>query len=385
MNVKVGGYCADRFAAVKHGLASNFSEEEELGAAWCVLLRGEKIVDLWGGVADEESGTPWQEDTLCGFYSAGKPLVALGLLQMIDAGSIKLDEPVAGTWPEFAGGNKEAVTFRHLLCHQAGLPAVRKRLPEGAMLDWDLMVSELAAQEPWWEPGTRHVYHTNTYGYLVGEPVRRLTGLGPGQYMREKISNPLDVEIHFGVPDDALDRVATLKWEPSDGVPDQSILDQDMSDEERMLMYAVRNPSGLSSLGIMNTRAWRQGEVPSTSGHGTARGIARIYSALVSADSHGGDRLLSEATLKEATSLQSEGYCPALQREVSFGLGFQLTRPDRPLGPNPSSFGHFGTGGSLGFADPQTGIGFGYVMNRIRPRWQNPRNKALIEALYASL
>ena len=268
MNVKVGGYCADRFAAVKHGFVSNFSEEEELGAACCVFLRGEKIVDLWGGVADEESGTPWQEDTLCGFYSAGKPLVALGLLQMIDAGSIKLDEPVAGTWPEFAGGNKEAVTFRHLLCHQAGLPAVRKRLPEGAMLDWDLMVSELAAQEPWWEPGTRHVYHTNTYGYLVGEPVRRLTGLGPGQYMREKISNPLDVEIHFGVPDDALDRVATLKWEPSDGVPDQSILDQDMSDEERMLMYAVRNPSGLSSLGIMNTRAWRQGEVPSTSGHG---------------------------------------------------------------------------------------------------------------------
>tara|TARA_Y100000294_G_C8468088_1_gene301490 strand:- start:394 stop:864 length:471 start_codon:yes stop_codon:yes gene_type:complete len=156
-----------------------------------------------------------------------------------------------------------------------------------------------------------------------------------------------------------------------------------MSDEERMLLYAVRNPSGLSSLGVMNTRAWRQGEVPSTNGHGTARGVARIYSALVSPGED--DRLLSPEMLKEATSLQSEGYCPALQREVSFALGFQCTRPDRPLGPNPSSFGHFGTGGSLGFADPQTGVGFGYVMNRIKPRWQNPRNKALLKALYDSL
>jgi|TARA_B100000315_G_scaffold260569_1_gene323042 CubicO group peptidase (beta-lactamase class C family) len=383
MNEKVAGFCADRFAAVRDAFTHNFSSEEELGAACCIYLHGEKIVDLWGGLADEDSGAAWQEDTLCGFYSTGKPLAGLGLLQMIDAGRIKLDDPVAGSWPEFSEANKAAVTFRQLLCHQAGLPAVRKRLPEGAMLDWEMMVSELAAQEPWWEPGTRHVYHTNTYGYLVGEPVRRLTGLSPGQYMREKISGPLGVEVYIGVPDDALDRVATLKWESSGGVPDSSVLDRAMSDEERMLLYAVRNPSGLSSLGVMNTRAWRQGEVPSTNGHGTARGVARIYSALVSPGED--DRLLSPEMLKEATSLQSEGYCPALQREVSFALGFQCTRPDRPLGPNPSSFGHFGTGGSLGFADPQTGVGFGYVMNRIKPRWQNPRNKALLKALYDSL
>ena len=152
-----------------------------------------------------------------------------------------------------------------------------------------------------------------------------------------------------------------------------------------MLQYAVMNPSGFSSLGVMNSRAWRQGQVPSTNGHGTATGIARIYGVLALGGKQGNDTLLSESMLKEATSVQSEGYCPSLQREVSFGLGFQLTRPERPFGPNANSFGHFGTGGSLGFADPQTGIGFGYLMNRIRPRWQNPRNKALIKALYDSL
>ena len=381
----IGGFCTDQFAAVRDAFAKNFSDQEEMGAACCVFLRGEKIVDLWGGVADEESGKPWQQDTLCGFYSTGKPLVALGLLQMIDAGRIQLDEPVAGTWPEFALGNKERVTFRHLLCHQAGLPAVRKRLPEGAMLDWDAMASELAAQRPWWEPGTRHVYHTNTYGYLVGEPVRRLTGLGPGRYLRENISEPLGEEVYFGVPDEALPRVATLLWESSGQAPDPKVLDRPMSDEERMLQYAVMNPLGFSSLGVMNSRAWRQGQVPSTNGHGTATGIARIYGVLALGGKQGNDMLLSESMLKEATSVQSEGYCPSLQREVSFGLGFQLTRPERPFGPNANSFGHFGTGGSLGFADPQTGIGFGYLMNRIKPRWQNPRNKALIKALYDSL
>jgi len=385
MNVNIDGACSNRFAAVKDAFVKNFSEEGELGAACCVYLQGEKIVDLWGGVTDEESGTPWREDTLCGFYSTGKPLVALGLLQMTDTGRIKLDDPVGDVWPEFAESEKQQVTFRQLLCHQAGLPAIRKRLQEGAMLDWDRMVSELAAQQPWWEPGTRHVYHTNTYGYLVGEPVRRLTGLGPGKYLRKNISEPLGEEVYFGVPDDALDRVATLNWETGGVAPDPSVLDRSMSDEERMLQHAVLNPSGFSSLGVMNTKAWRQGEVPSTNGHGTARGVARVYSVLALGGKQEDDLLLSETMLKEATSTQSEGYCPSLQREVSFGLGFQLTRPERPFGPNPGSYGHFGTGGSLGFADPLTGIGFGYLMNRIKPRWQNPRNKALIKAVYACL
>lgn len=384
-DLNVGGFCHDRFLTLKDVFVRNFTEEGELGAACCVYLRGEKIVDLWGGVADEESGAEWQEDTLCGFYSTGKPLAALGLLQMIDAGEITLEDPVAGVWPEFGNANKGAISFRQLLCHQAGLPAVRKRLPEGAMLNWDLMVSELAAQQPWWEPGTKHVYHTNTYGYLVCEPVRRMTGLGPNEFLQERIAEPLGVEVYFGVPDDALDRVATLKWDNGGDPPDPSILDRPMDDEQRMLLHANLNPSGFSSMGVMNTRAWRQGTVPSTNGHGTASGIARIYSMLAQRGGEGDERLLSQSMVRESSSVQSAGYCPSLQREVSFGLGFQVTRPDRPFGPNPDSFGHFGTGGSLGFADPDTGIGFGYVMNHIKPRWQSPRNKALVKALYSCI
>ena len=170
--MQIEGYCWNRFGAVKEAFERNFAEEGEIGAACAVYYRGEKVVDLWGGLADTDAAIPWREDTLCGFYSTGKPIAAMGLLRCIDAGLIDIDDPVASVWPGFGHGGKAAVTFRQLLTHQAGLPAIRRRMPEGAMFDWNLIVNELAAQEPWWTPGTRHVYHTNTYGYLVGEPVR---------------------------------------------------------------------------------------------------------------------------------------------------------------------------------------------------------------------
>lgn len=381
----VEGDCAKRFAAVKKAFARNFAEEGEIGAACAVYVRGEKVVDLWGGVADVDAGQAWEEDTVCGFYSTGKPIAALALLRMVDAGRIALDDPVAGVWPEFAQGGKGEITYRQVLTHRAGLPAIRRRMPEGAMFDWETIVSELAAQEPWFPPGSRHVYHTNTFGYLVGEPVRRLTGLSPGQYVAQEIAGPLAEDLYFGVPDNALDRVATLYWSTGGAAPDPSILDEPMTDQEKMLRYATMNPTGFSSMGVMNTREWRQAEVPSTNGHGTARGVAHFYGVLAMGGAHGDVSLISGDLLAEATRVQSEGYCPNLDREVSFGLGFQLTRPERPFSPHGGSYGHFGTGGSVGFADPATGIGFGYVMNQITPRWQSPRNRGLIAALFDAL
>lgn len=383
MSISIGGFTDLRFESVRSVFARNFAEEGEIGAAVSVFLQGEKVIDLWGGIADQGGSVQWQEDTICGYYSTGKPLIALGLLSLIDAGKIELDDPIAEVWSGFGAAGKEKITYRQLLCHQAGLSAVRKRLPEGAMLNWDLMVKELASQEPWWEPGSRHVYHTNTYGYLIGEPIRLMTGLGPGEFLQETISGPLHEELYIGVPDNVLPRVATLYMQGAESAPDVSFLDQPMSEEERMLKHGVLNPSGFSSLGVLNTREWRQAQIPSTNGHGTARGIAHLYSILAS----GGNEinLISDTLLAEATALQSRGFCPALERDVDFGLGFQLTRPDRPMGRNPGSFGHFGTGGSLGFADPIAGIGFGYVMNYIKPRWQNSRNRALIAAVYDCL
>jgi CubicO group peptidase (beta-lactamase class C family) len=385
MGTAIEGVTDPRFKRVESVFRQNFEQEGEVGAAVAVYEHGEKVVDLWGGYADVEAGRLWSEDTICGFYSTGKPLVAIELLQQLDRGTVGLDDAVADTWPEFAQAGKEHITFRQVLCHQAGLSAIRKRLPEGAMLDWQLMVNELASQAPWWEPGSRHVYHTNTFGFLVGEPVRRLTGLSPGEYLQQYLAKPLKEHFYFGVPDDKLDQVATLYMEVGDRVPDISFLDQPMPDEERMLKHGIYNPSGFSSIGVLNTRAWRQGQVPSTNGHGTARGIAHIYGLLAIPEEDRTLQILSRDMLAEATRLQSGGYCPALEREVDFGLGFQLTRPDRPFGPNSGSYGHFGTGGSLGFADPQRGVGFGYVMNHIKPRWQNSRNRALLDALYSCL
>lgn len=385
MAVPMGGVADSRFKLVESVFRQNFAQEVEVGAAVAIYLQGEKVVDLWGGYADVEQQHEWGEDTLCGYYSTGKPLAAIGLLQQIDSGAVGLDDAVATIWPEFAQAGKEDITFRQVLCHQAGLSAIRKRLPEGAMLDWQTMVNELAAQAPWWKPGTRHVYHTNTFGFLVGEPVRILTGLSPGEYLQRYLAEPLREHLYFGVPDELLAEVATLYMEMGERVPDISFLDEPMSEEERMLKHGFYNPSGFSSFGVLNTRAWRQGQVPSTNGHGTARGIAHVYGILAAPGVSQQLNILSNDMLHEATRLQSTGYCPALQREVDFGLGFQLTRPDRPFGPNPGSYGHYGTGGSLGFADPNSGIGFGYVMNHIKPRGQNSGSRALLDALYACL
>jgi CubicO group peptidase (beta-lactamase class C family) len=385
MGVAVKGYTTPQFDSVRSVFASNFEHEGEVGAAVSVYRHGEKVIDLWGGYADVAQKAEWKMDTICGFYSTGKPLVALSLLQLIDSQEIALDDEVANIWRDYKGGGKEKTTFRQVLCHQAGMSAVRKRLPEGAMLDWQLMVDVLAAQHPWWKPGSRHVYHTNTFGFLVGEPVRLLTGLNPGQFLQNRIAAPLEEHLYFGVPEEMLSKVATLYMDNADLPPDISFLDNPMSDEARMLAHGIYNPSGFSSLGVLNSRAWRQAQVPSTNGHGTARGIAHVYGILASGGASKELTILSPGMLEEASCLQSRGYCPALEREVDFGLGFQLTRTDRPFGPNPGSYGHFGTGGSLGFADPETGIGFGYVMNRVKPRWQNPRNRALLDAVYGCL
>lgn len=383
--MQIHGDCDPAFAPVREAFAVCFDDLGEVGAAVCVHVEGHKVLDLWGGFADAEGARPWQRDTLVGFYSVGKPLAALCLLQLIEQGRVELDAPVCRWWPEYAAQGKQDTTVRQLMCHRAGLPACRRRLPEGAMLDWDLMTSALAAERPWWEPGTRHAYHTNTYGFLVGELVRRCTGVSLGQRFRTEIAEPLGADLGFGLPESDLGRCAEILFQPTGDALDPALLDLPMSDEERMIQHSYVNPSGLSGFGVMNTREWRMAEVPSTNGHGTARGVSRVYAALSSGGELDGVRILGPELLREAASPQSVGPCPILEREVSFGLGFQQTRPERSFGPNPTSFGHFGTGGSVGFADPDAGVGFGYLLNHITPRWQSPRNRILIDSLYECL
>jgi CubicO group peptidase (beta-lactamase class C family) len=373
----IGGRCNQAFGAVREAFAANFAEQGEVGAAVCVMVDGEVVVDLVGGWSDHLRQCPWQPTTMVNFYSVGKAVVGLLLLQLVDAGLVGLDDPIASVWPEFARGNKASATLRHALSHQAGVPAIREPLSNEDLWRWDRMTDALAATEAWWEPGTGHAYHTNTYGHLVGEIIRRVSGEMPGTRLRT-VADALDADLWFGVPPAEQHRCAEVIWDSPMGSTGVEL--GGLTGIPLMVALGYFNPPGYSSVGVVNTAGWRSAQVPSTNGHGTATGVARFYAALLEPD-----RLISPGLLAEATSVQSEGFCPVLGETMAFGLGFKPTIARRPFGPNPRSFGHFGTGGAVGFADPDAGVAFGYVMNHVIPRWQSSRNRALIDALYRSL
>jgi CubicO group peptidase (beta-lactamase class C family) len=387
----IHGHCDDRFASVRDEFRRNFEERGDVGAACSVVIDGETVVDLWAGWLDEQRTRPWEREAIGNIYSVGKALTAICLLRLVEAGRVDLEEPAATYWPEFAQAGKERLPVRQLLTHEAGLIAVAKPLPPGGFLDWELMTTELAAQQPWWTPGEGHGYHTNTYGFLGGEIVRRVDGRSLGTYLREEIAEPLEADLLVGFGPEHDHRVADAI--PYRGEPDPNRrpwLDADPATLEgfalgRHLAYSNPPPKKDGSTGA-NSRAWRAAEYPSTNPHGNARGIARLFGALARGGTLDGVRVLSEATIDRANTIEVDGEDLVLGRPTRFGLGFQLTMPGiRPLGPNPRSFGHYGAGALLGFADPDERLGFGYVCNQAGRSWRDPRNIALIDAVYASL
>jgi CubicO group peptidase (beta-lactamase class C family) len=368
-----------RFVRVRHAFAENFASRAERGAAVAVSIDGRPVVDLWGGWQDAGQSRRWAKDTIVNVFSVSKALCAIAAMRLVERGALKLDAPVSSVWPEFSANGKQNVTIRMLLSHRAGLPALREPLEDGAMLDWRRMTEALGAERPWWEPGSAHGYHVNTYGFLVGEIVRRASGRSIGQFLREEVTGPLGADLHIGLPSNEHARVAEFAWPGNPSRPEVK------TERDLMRWNTYWNPPGFSGGGWVNTKAWREAELPSTNGHGNARAIARVYSALAAGGAIDGIRILSKESLAEATREHSAGDDLIAQRPSRFGLGFQLTQAERPLGPNKGGFGHFGAGGSLGFCDPEAGVAFGYVTNTMGPRWQNPRNRALIEAVYASL
>jgi CubicO group peptidase (beta-lactamase class C family) len=342
------------------------------------------VVDIWGGWADEARTRLWQPDTLVDVFSIGKAMAALSVLLLVERALIDLDSPVPDYWPEFAAQGKGDATVRMLLSHRAGLPAIRRTLADADIYDWALMTSALASEKPWWEPGSTHGYHVNTFGFLAGEVVRRVSGQSIGAFFRREVAGRLEADFHFGFGPEHDDRVAEYLFAgessrfTAEGAEEQQAVGDDEA-RQLLLSRVYLNPPGLSGIGTVNTRAWRAAEIPSANGHATARAVARIYGALLSGE------ILDPAILGEATAEASAGNDFVFGRPSRFGLGFQLTQPERRLGPNPRAFGHFGAGGSLGFADPDARLAFAYVLNRSGPRWQNPRNRALVEAAYAAL
>ncbi|MFN2374988.1 MAG: serine hydrolase domain-containing protein [Candidatus Binatia bacterium] len=380
----IHGSTDPRFSRVREAFADNFATHNELGAAVAVVIGGRVVVDLWGGFADESRTRAWERDTLVNVFSVGKGVLALGALMLVERGLLHLDAPVARYWPEFAAAGKEAITVRELLSHRAGLPAVREVLEDGAIYDWSRMTTALAAQAPWWPPGTRHGYHVNTFGFLVGELLRRISGKSPGAFLKSELTGPVSADFLVGVGEDDDRRIADFIWNPELAevpTPDRSIL----SDAHLMMLHTYFNPRGASGHGTVNTTAWRRAEYPSTNGHATALGIAKTYAVVAGGGVAGGRRLVGRELLEEAAREHSAGEDAVLGRPSRFGLGFQLAPLERPIGPNPGVVLHFGAGGALGFADPVAEIGFGYAMNRMGPRLANPTNRSLVEAVYACL
>ena len=353
-----------------------------MGASVCLVVDGTVVVDLFGGWQDGSRQRPWERSTLVNVFSVGKAMAALCVARLVGRGLLSFEDPVAGVWPEFGAQGKSRVTVSELLSHRAGLPAVRRPLPPRSIFDWDGMCGVLAAHAPWWEPGTAQGYHVNTFGFLVGELVRRVTGRSLGTMLRQEITGPLGADFFIGMPPGELHRVAEfLSLTAPPEVPSAA----ELTDDQLMEHHAYFNPPTLSGVGVVNTPEWRTAELPSTNGHATARGIARVYEALAAGGQCDGIEIVAPSVLAEAVSEQGYGDDLILHRPSRFGMGFQLTQAERQLGPNPGSFGHFGAGGSLGFCDPESKLAFGYANNTMGPRWQNPRNQALIDACYECL
>lgn len=375
----IDGVCEPGFARVREAFERNFAEGLEDGACVSVWQGGRPVVDLWGGVADSQSGAAWQRDTLANVYSTTKGPTALCAHLLADRGQLDFDAPVARYWPEFAAAGKAELPVRQLLCHRGGLPGFEQPMTLADLYDWQRVVEALAAQAPWWEPGSQHGYHPVTFGHLVGEVVRRISGRSLGTFFREEIAQPLGLDFQIGLAaaDDA--RVARLIPPPrSDGAA--ILREQPDSVSARALSNPVIDARATA------TRAWRAAEIPAANGHGNARSIGRFYAALACGGELDGFRLLSEAALERAATVQVSGPDAVLRVPIQWGLGLIVNGSPGLYGPNPNSIGHSGYGGSFGFADRAQRVAVGYAMNRMGANLAGDvRAKHLIDAVYASL
>lgn len=384
----IQGECDPCFSRVRETFTENFASRGDHGAAVSVIVDGRKVVDLWGGFASQDQSRLWERDTMVNTHSVSKAVTATCAHLLVDRGLLDIDSPVADYWPEFAEEGKEGVLVRHLLNHQAGLPAIGKSLPMGSLLKWDVMTKALAHQRPWWAPGSKHGYHLLTFGFLVGEVVRRICGKSLGTFLREEISEPYEIDFHIGLQDKDLARSAdTLS--PLDPAPGEANwLAQLMADPGSLSARGLLNPPDFGEPDAVNQTAWRKAEIPASNGQGSARGVARLFGALAMRGNLEGKQLLSPEIVQRAIREESNGSDAVMSMFPSrVGLGYWLSNESCPFGPNRSSFGHPGAGGTFGFGDPDAQVGFAYVTNRmlIEEKLIDRRGLSLIDAVYASL
>ncbi|MGV0835133.1 serine hydrolase domain-containing protein [Mycolicibacterium thermoresistibile] len=384
----IHGTCATGFDGVHTAFTDNFAHRGEIGAAVAVWVEGDLVVDLWGGSTDAAGRRPWQRDTLASVFSGSKGLTATCIHLLADRGVIELNAPVARYWPEFGQAGKRDVTTAMVLAHRAGVIGPRRRLTAEQTLDWDRVCTALAAAEPWWPPDTAQGYHMVTFGFILGEIVRRVTGRSLGQFLRTEIAEPLGADVHIGLPTAEHHRCAQMVNKPhirdvlaAGGAPGHP----ERIDEHPMAALAVAMgyvPD--DELGSVDLTSWRAAEFPATNGHVSALGLATVYNALAQ------EKLLSLEHMDRCRVSQG-GFDPdvVLGRRVAdhgWGLGYMLNQRGR-AGPNRRVFGHGGSGGSFGFVDLEHRIGYAYVMNNFdaTKAHADPRSVALSDAVYSAL
>jgi len=364
-------------AGVKDVMAASLESGGDLGASFCVTQGGETIVDIWGGYADAAKMKPWVKDTIVNVYSTTKTMTALTALLIADRGQLDFDAPVARYWPEFAANGKERVKVSHLMSHAAGLSGWKETITKADLYDWEKCTSLLAAQAPYWEPGTASGYHALTQGYLVGEVIRRITGKTVGTVFREEIAGPLGADFHIGLPASEDARVAELIPPP----PGAAIGDR----AETPLQANMSSNPGID-VGETKTRAWRGAEIPAAGGTGNARSVAEIHTILANGGvAKNGKRVMSEAGCRKALELQIEGQDLILGTPARFGMGFGLAGGAVPL-PHPNSMFWGGYGGSVIVIDMDARTTFSYVMNKMQGTTMGDmRGFALLNAAWAAL
>ena len=385
------------FERVAEAFQKNFDAKGEVGASVCLTVGGETVVDLWGGTADQKTGAPWTKDTVSIIFSCTKGATAISAHVLASRGKLDLDAPVAELWPEFARNGKERTTTRMMLDHSVGVPALRTKVKDSGPYEWDYMTGLLAEEAPFWEPGTRNGYHGFTFGWTVGEMVRRAAGVSLGTFFQNEIAKPLGLDFWIGLPEEIEARVAPI-------IP--FVYKPEQAKTPFMIDLATRRDSpaalfyfnvGAWRTGGANTRAGRAAEIGAANGVTNARGLAGMYAPLA----NGGGKLVDGKTLARMGEVSMATHDDATLRiPTRFALGFMKSMDNRKrsigaklFGPDVDSvimgsaaFGHVGAGGSLGFADPAAGLSFGYTMNRMGPGLlMNERGQALVDAAYLSL
>jgi CubicO group peptidase (beta-lactamase class C family) len=377
--IEIQGTCSEGFEPVREAFAANFAERDEIGASVAVVHGGQPVVNLWAGSADPARSRAWQRDTLTNVWSTTKAVTSLCAHILIDRGELDPDAPVARYWPQFAQAGKDDLPVRWLLCHKSGLTGLTAASAVEDYYDWEKITELLAAQEPLFPPGTTTGYQAITFGYLVGEVIRRITGQTCGQFAAAEVAGPVGADFYIGLPESELGRCSDLQGvRPSDD--EQAALAQAYANADPAALAALVNPALTGD--EANVAAWRMAEIPAANGHTTAAALATIFGAVAD----GSGRFISERTLAAARAGEGKYTDLVLGFPLEFGLGYALSGPEGHYGPNPASFGHDGFGGSAVGCDPEAGLAYAYVMNRMGMNLaDDPRKMAIINAVYQSL